>query len=851
MFRGVPSSFFGYAGLVAVGLTALTLASCSDGGGPAQLQAPAPTTGQVTVTATTTGDSPDPNGYAVSVDGSSRGSLAVDGSLTLTLSAGGHEIELTGVAANCAVSGTNPRTVSVTAGGSTTVAFTVSCPTPTGSVAASTTTTGAAPDTDGYGLSVDGTAQGTINDAAPRSLTLEEGSHTIELTGVAANCTVADPHPRPVTVTAGQTVNVAFAIDCPTPTGTLEVTTVTTGPNPDGDGYGFEVDGGAAQAIAVAETVSLTVDSGTRSVELTGVAANCVVADENPRDVTVTAGQTVATTFEIDCQPGAIAVTTWTTGTSPDADGYGVSIDGSSAGPIGTDETRSFGADEGTRSVELTDLAPNCTVSGNNPRNVDVTAGQAAPTTFDVDCPTIQGTVEVTTTTTGVVPDPNGYSLQIGGQAQGAIANNETRSIDVDPGVQDVLLSGIASNCSVAGANPVSVDVLAGATVPVAFDIDCPSSSAVVTITSPANGGSVNEGALVSFAGSAIDPEDGPLAGGQMVWKSNLQGEIGTGQAFSVSTLASGPHLITLTATDSHGVVATVQITFTVVRPSALGYQIDIRVSTGSELTATQRAAVDMAVAKWESIITDDLPDIPLSVTNPACPAAVGAINETVDDLIVYLEFVPIDGPGQVLGAAGWCLKRAGALPVLGGMRFDVADLDGLETAGVLDEVVVHELGHVIGIGSLWNLMGFLQDPSDPEPAPIVDTYFNGPEAIAAFDAIGGTSYTGGEKVPVENDNVNWGLGSLNSHWREGVFAHELMTPGLNGGVANPISLLTVESLEDIGYAVDPAAAEPYTQVFTLRAAPRAAAWIIDLSGDVWRGPQYEVDPNGAIRRIR
>ena len=54
--RRVRSSRVGFPGFVAAGLFALFLASCSDGGGPANLQSPTPTTGQATVTAQTTGD---------------------------------------------------------------------------------------------------------------------------------------------------------------------------------------------------------------------------------------------------------------------------------------------------------------------------------------------------------------------------------------------------------------------------------------------------------------------------------------------------------------------------------------------------------------------------------------------------------------------------------------------------------------------------------------------------------------------------------------------------------------------------------------------------------------------------
>ena len=65
--------------------------------------------------------------------------------------------------------------------------------------------------------------------------------------------------------------------------------------------------------------------------------------------------------------------------------------------------------------------------------------------------------------------------------------------------------------------------------------------------------------------------------------------------------------------------------------------------------------------------------------------------------------------------------------------------------------------------------------------------------ALAAFNAVGGAAYPDA-KVPVENDNTTFGIGSLNSHWREEVFNNELMSPALNSPV-DPISEVTVEPM--------------------------------------------------------
>src|SRR2546426_5279638 len=91
--------------------------------------APPPTgTGDLTVSATTTGSNLDPDGYTVTIDGGASQAIGIAGSVTFAaLGAGSHSVQLTGVAANCTVSGSNPQTVSVPAGGTAQVSWAVSC----------------------------------------------------------------------------------------------------------------------------------------------------------------------------------------------------------------------------------------------------------------------------------------------------------------------------------------------------------------------------------------------------------------------------------------------------------------------------------------------------------------------------------------------------------------------------------------------------------------------------------------------------------------------------------------------------------------------------------------------------
>ena len=72
-------------------------------------------------------------------------------------------------------------------------------------------------------------------------------------------------------------------------------------------------------------------------------------------------------------------------------------------------------------------------------------------------------------------------------------------------------------------------------------------------------------GVPIPFAGTATDPEDGPLSGASLVWSDSLEGPIGEGEAFEAALNELGEHTVTLTATDADGNVGEASLTFTIV----------------------------------------------------------------------------------------------------------------------------------------------------------------------------------------------------------------------------------------------------------------------------------------------
>src|SRR5438552_274440 len=402
--------------LVAAAATQLVATACNDSQGPqpdASLLPSLPLPGLATlvVSTSTSGSSLDPDGYTVTVDGGASQSIGTNGVATFVgLAAGDHTVLLSGVARNCTVSGSNPRTVSLIAGLVGATGFSVSCvaqPT-TGNLAVTTNTTGSNLDPDGYTLTVDGGQSKAIGINNTVTISgLSPGNHSVQLNGVAQNCTVSGSNPRTVSITAGSTTTTTFTVSCAATTGNLTVSNSTTGSNLDADGYTVTVSGPVgttSKTMATNGNVSFAnIPPGSYQVTLSGAAANCTVTSANPQTANVPSGGTATTSFTVSCAAttttGTLSVTTATTGQSQPT-GYTLNVTGPSfptgaSEPIGANATVTATVTAGDYQVSLSGVPSNCTVSGSNPRTVTVPAGGTGPTTFSVSC-------------TGTQPPPTG-----------------------------------------------------------------------------------------------------------------------------------------------------------------------------------------------------------------------------------------------------------------------------------------------------------------------------------------------------------------------------------------------------------------------------------------------------------
>lgn len=202
----------------------------------------------------------------------------------------------------------------------------------------------------------------------------------------------------------------------------------------------------------------------------------------------------------------------------------------------------------------------------------------------------------------------------------------------------------------------------------------------------------------------------------------------------------------------------------------------DIILQFNGGLTSVQQEAFVEAEAFWENVITGYAENVlfPPGLT-------ITAVGEYKD------------GAGGVLGSAGptsGAYGEAGTLFVRKGqMSFDSTDLATMEASGSLVNVIIHEMAHVIGFGSLWS-------------HPSIDIYdqssgqYTGQYALAAYrnEFEPNASY-----VPIELDG---GQGTADAHWDESWAgpSSEIMTGFLEGAVT--ISNTTIQSFRDLGYFV-------------------------------------------------
>ena len=336
--------------------------ACRDATNPRAGADVTPSVGSLIVVTSTTGTALDPDGYTVTVDGTQAQAIATNGSVTFDgLVAGPHSVQLSGVADNCTVSGTNPEIVSVPAGDAAHTTFAVTC----GAVRI--------------------TGLGQVQDAATLPSWWDEFNFDVrsDLTGKL----VYNEHWYQPDGTYATLI-----VDPSDPdtkiTGFSSTSSVCADPT-----RGVEFDGIAREIVNLLDPQNVgslfafhavACDNGASSSGL-DFFSFAVPASDYLHSGLVTVGDVAKSTTSVP--PGALTVSTSTTGADLDPDGYTVTVDGTQSQPIGDNASVTFpDVAAGDHSVGLSGIASNCSVSGANPQTVTVSSNSTASTTFEVSC---------------------------------------------------------------------------------------------------------------------------------------------------------------------------------------------------------------------------------------------------------------------------------------------------------------------------------------------------------------------------------------------------------------------------------------------------------------------------------
>ena len=241
-------------------------------------------------------------------------------------------------------------------------------------------------------------------------------------------------------------------------------------------------------------------------------------------------------------------------------------------------------------------------------------------------------------------------------------------------------------------------------------------------------------------------------------------------------------------------------------RMASAGFFIDL--GDISSMTASQQSAFNSAKATWENLITDYQPN-----------------SGGLTGLTIKASIMAIDGAGGILGQAGPTSGITAAngftYATVGIMEFDSADVANLESNGSFTSVILHEMAHVIGFGTLWTHNNVYVNNSGQ---------FTGANALASYRTE--FNQPTAAFVPVE---LGGGVGTRNGHWDESDgggantgrqtidgkdMRFELMTGWLNSPAF--ISNTTVMSFQDIGYIT----AVPEPSSYVLLAVGLSGFWV-------------------------
>ncbi|MBD1850309.1 PPC domain-containing protein [Leptolyngbya sp. FACHB-711] len=269
----------------------------------------------------------------------------------------------------------------------------------------------------------------------------------------------------------------------------------------------------------------------------------------------------------------------------------------------------------------------------------------------------------------------------------------------------------------------------------------------------------------------AIDP--GEVLGWQWEWGA-------TGESVR-RFLSAGNYFVQVMGYGNQSMNYTVNTNFTPSGSDDRKFSMQVNFADGIEsLNFNVRNAITEAAKFWENAITHS------------------SFNGSH---LLQIDVQGVNSPQAWLAAA---TNRSGAtdakgnwMPTTGIVRINTSYSNSYNSdPSYLKTLVIHELGHVLGIGTLWEKQGrSLIDRGS-------NTYKADSYAGRAYGEISGILAP--KAIPVEAGTFG--------HWDEGKFGDELLTPFAEGAtVKMPLSQVTLASLRDIGWNVNYGAADSFS----------------------------------------
>jgi hypothetical protein len=184
--------------------------------------------------------------------------------------------------------------------------------------------------------------------------------------------------------------------------------------------------------------------------------------------------------------PGTLVVSTATDGDDPDADGYLLTIDGAESlalDPTGTTEAE---LSPGRHTLRLLGVAEHCSVASATSLEVSIPPRGATSVAFEISC-LVTG-ARITTTTTGLDIDPDGFRIMVDGTDRGTVGSNHSVLTRLNPGNRTISLTAVASNCTLEGPSSRTVAVLDRQVASVEFELVCTAATGVIKVMVEATG---------------------------------------------------------------------------------------------------------------------------------------------------------------------------------------------------------------------------------------------------------------------------------------------------------------------------------------------------------------------------